>query len=88
MRGMKVKGHAHLVRSAAVPGLILSNNTEAGQAALRARQRQESQDQLVEIQAIQITQLQNQMKAILEHVGVPDTLKEAEIQEEESDERD
>lgn len=69
-RGIKVAGHASLVRSAAIPGLILSNNAEAGAAALRARQRQQLQDNLIEVQAIQIAQLQDQLSMVLEHVGI------------------
>jgi len=82
MRGIKVKGHANLVRSGSIPGLILSNNTEAAQAALRGRQRQETQDQIIEEQAVQLAQLQNQMAAMLAHVGVPDSLQPEQTEEE------
>ncbi|AVO22982.1 virion structural protein [Erwinia phage vB_EamM-Bue1] len=87
MRGIKVKGHANLVRSHAIPGLIVSNNSEAAAAALRARQNQEAQNELVQEQAIQITQLQDQMRALMEHVGVPDSLipKETEEKDDEHD---
>lgn len=83
VRGIKVKGQAHLVRSAAIPGLILSNNTEAARAALQGRVNQEAKDQLIEDQAIQIAQLQSQMQAVLEFVGVPDSLKPAETEDKE-----
>lgn len=85
VRGIKVKGQAHLVRSASIPGLILSNNTEAAQAALRGRVNQEAKDQLIDEQAIQIAQLQSQMQAIFEHIGVPDSLKPADTNEETED---
>lgn len=82
VRGIKVKGQAHLVRSSAIPGLILSNNSEAAQAALRGRVNQEAKDQLIEDQTIQIAQLQSQMAAVLAHVGVPDSLKPDTTEEE------
>lgn len=70
MRGIKVKGNASLVRSTSVPGLILSTNTEAAQAALSSRQRRENDQEIMEAQNIQIIQLQQQLKMVLEHVGL------------------
>ncbi len=85
MRGIKVKGHANLIRSNTIPGLIVSNNSEAAAAALRARQNQEAQNELVQEQAIQITQLQDQMRALMKHVGVPDSLIPKETEEEDNE---
>lgn len=74
VKGIKVSGQANLVRSSSIPGLILSNNAEAARAALQARVKQEQDQQIIDEQQIQITQMQMQIQALMQHVGVPESL--------------
>lgn len=70
MRGVKVKGHASMMRSSSCPGMIICTDHQAGQAALMARQRNEERESLIEEQQSEIERLHNIVDAIKQHLGI------------------
>lgn len=70
MRGVKVQGHASMMRSNSCPGAIVNTDYAAGLAALRARQQQETREQVIVDQAAQIEQLTNTVQMMAEHLGI------------------
>ena len=69
MRGVKVQGHASMMRSNSCPGAIVNTDAAAGLAALRARQQQEAREQVIVDQANQIERLNNTVQLLAEHLG-------------------
>lgn len=70
MRGMKVKGHASMVRSGSCPGAIICTDHEAGMAALRVRQTNEQREAVITQQASQIDQLEATVRLMAEKLGI------------------
>lgn len=70
MRGMKVQGHASMVRSSSCPGAIICTDNEAGMAALRFRQVTENREAVIDQQSLQIEQLQSTLKFMVETLGI------------------
>ncbi|ASZ78817.1 structural protein [Serratia phage 2050H1] len=65
MRGIKVLGHASMLRSSACPGLIVSTNHDAANAAFKARAHGELREQMLELQGRQIRELQDTLQMLL-----------------------
>lgn len=70
MRGTKVQGHASMMRSNSCPGAIVCTDAIAGLAALRARQVQESREQIIADQSAQIDQLSETVAMLAKHMGI------------------
>ncbi len=70
MRGMKVQGHASMVRSSSCPGAIICTDHVAGMAALRSRQINEQREAVIAQQASQIDQLEATVKLMAEKLGI------------------
>lgn len=70
MRGMKVQGHASMVRSSSCPGAIICTDHLAGMAALRSRQINEQREAVIAQQASQIDQLEATVKLMAEKLGI------------------
>lgn len=70
MRGIKVQGHASMIRSSSCPGAIVCTDTTAGLAALRGRQNAEKQEQIIADQNAQIEQLTNTVQMMAAHLGI------------------
>lgn len=65
MRGIKVLGHASMLRSSACPGLIVSTNHDAANAAFKARAHGEQRELIMEQQGQQIRELQETLNKLL-----------------------
>lgn len=70
MRGVKVQGHASMMRSSSCPGAIICTDNAAGLAALNARLNQEEKDRTIAAQAAQIDQLTAMVQLMAEHLGI------------------
>ena len=70
MRGVKVQGHASMMRSSSCPGAIICTDNPAGLAALNARRNQEEKDRTIAAQAAQIDQLTAMVQLMAEHLGI------------------
>lgn len=70
MRGVKVQGYSSLVRSSSCPGLIISTDHVAGQAALKQRQQAELRENTVTQQAAKIESLEATIKMMAEQLGI------------------
>lgn len=70
MRGMKVQGHASMVRSSSCPGAIICTDHVAGMAALRSRQDTEQREAKIAQQSAQIDQLEATVKMLAEKLGI------------------
>lgn len=70
MRGVKVQGHASMMRSSSCPGAIICTDSAAGLAALNARRNQEEKDKTIAAQAAQIDQLNATVQLMAEHLGI------------------
>ena len=70
MRGIKVQGHASMMRSSSCPGAIVSTDTAAGLATLRGRQNVERQQEVIATQASQIEQLSATVALLANHLGI------------------
>lgn len=70
MRGVKVQGHASMMRSSACPGAIISTDYNAGMAALKARQNAETREAVIEQQAAEIERLNSTVQMLAEHLGI------------------
>lgn len=70
MRGIKVQGHASMMRSNSCPGAIICTDTAAALAALRGRQNQENREQVIADQAAQIEQLNATVQMMAQHLGI------------------
>lgn len=70
MRGVKVQGHASMMRSSSCPGAIICTDNATGLAALNARRNQEEKDRTIAAQAAQIDQLTAMVQLMAEHLGI------------------
>lgn len=70
MRGIKVQGHASMMRSSSCPGAIICTDSVAGLAALNSRRNQEEKDRTISAQAAQIEQLTATVNLMAEHLGI------------------
>lgn len=70
MRGVKVQGHASMMRSSSCPGAIICTDNAAGLAALNARLNNEQKEQVIADQAAQIEQLTETVKMMAAHLGI------------------
>ncbi|YP_009966823.1 virion structural protein [Salmonella phage Se-J] len=70
MRGVKVQGHASMLRSSSCPGAIIYTDHAAGMAALQARQRNETREATIVEQSNQISNLEATIKMMAEKLGI------------------
>ncbi|YP_009966637.1 virion structural protein [Salmonella phage Se-G] len=70
MRGVKVQGHASMLRSSSCPGAIICTDHAAGMAALQARQRNETREATIVEQSNQISNLEATIKMMAEKLGI------------------
>lgn len=70
MRGVKVQGHASMMRSSSCPGAIISTDHAAGIAALRARQANEQRELVILSQSAQIDKLTAVMELMAKQLGI------------------
>ena len=70
MRGVKVQGCSHMMRSSACPGLIISTDHVAAQAALKQRQGAELRETTVTQQAAKIESLEATVRMMAEQLGI------------------
>lgn len=70
MRGVKVQGHASMMRSSACPGAIICTDYQAGLAAYNIRKNNEQKDAVIANQSAQIEQLTAAMKYMADHLGI------------------
>lgn len=70
MRGVKVQGHASMMRSNSCPGAIICTDHAAGMAALQSRVNSEMRDTMIEQQASEIERLNQVVQLMAQHLGI------------------
>lgn len=70
MRGVKVQGHASMMRSNSCPGAIICTDHAAGMAALQSRINNETRDSVIEQQASEIERLNKMVQLFADHLGI------------------
>lgn len=70
MRGVKVQGHASMMRSNSCPGAIICTDHAAGMAALQSRVNSEMRDTVIEQQASEIERLNQVVQLMAQHLGI------------------
>lgn len=70
MRGVKVQGHASMMRSSSCPGAIICTDYNAGLAALKARQNNENRETIISQQSAEIERLNNTLQFLANHLGI------------------